>query len=224
MFGTELDFHDWFSSQPPVDGPLPSDIINPGYDKGALSSSKTVLTPADSGVYTSFNLAKNKSLTVQGNVAIYVTGLDGATGSFEPLKNSSITIGANSSLTLILGKTSSVNVINNCADQQHANGRRSSSSSGRRSSPGTSASGTTIPSRPPSTCPTPASSSIKPMSTSTDAVVCDYIDIRNNVDLHYDEALKELSYRQGRHPVLAGDDLAGAHRRLKPLQEALFGG
>jgi hypothetical protein len=150
MFGTVLDFHDWFSSQPPVDGPLPSDIINPGFDKGALSSSKTVLTPADSGVYTSFNLAKNKSLTIQGNVAIYVTGLDGATGSFEPMKNSSITIAENSSLTLILGRTSHQhnNAINNTQTAADF------SLGTRFTGPGFR---TTIPSAP-STCPTPTSS------------------------------------------------------------------
>ncbi len=199
MFGTELDFHDWFSSQPPVDGPLPSDIINPGFDKGALSSSKTVLTPADSGVYTSFNLAKNKSLTVQGNVAIYVTGLDGATGSFEPLKNSSITIGENSSLTLILGKTSSVNVINNCqinntqtaADLLVLGTSQFTGNFGLRNND-TIKAAIYMP-----------NASFVVDQANVDlygAVVCDYIDIRNNVDLHYDEALKQLSYVKGGIP------------------------
>ena len=199
MFGTEIDFRNWFSSQPPVDEPLPSSIINAGYNKGALSSSKTVLTPADSGVYTSFNVGKNKNLTVQGNVAIYVTGLDGATGSFEPMKNSSITIGADSSLTLVLGKTTSASVINNCALNNSGTATNClilgtpqfSGSFGLRNNDVIRAA-----------MYMPNASFVVDQANVDlyGAVVCDYIDIRNNVDIHYDEALKELDYVMGGVP------------------------
>lgn len=199
MFGTEIDFHNWFSTQPPVDSPLPSIIINTGYDKGALSSSKSVLTSADSGVYTSFNLAKNKDLTIQGNVAIYVTGLDGATGSFEPLKNSSITIGANSSLTLILGKTTSVNVVNNCAINNTGTApdclilgtSQFTGSLGFRNNDTIKAA-----------IYMPEANFVVDQANVHlyGAVVCDYVDIRNNINLHYDEALGELDYIKGGIP------------------------
>ncbi len=199
MFGTTIDFHDWFSSQPPVDAPLPSDIINPGYQKGALSSSKTVLTPADSGVYTSFNLGKNQNLAVQGNVAVYVTGLDGATGTFEPLRNSSITIGANSSLTLILGNTTSVSVVNNCAvnntgtaaDLLVLGTSQFTGNFGFRNND-TIRAAMYMPN---------ASFVVEQANVNLyGAVVCDYIDIRNNINVHYDEALKDLSFVKGGIP------------------------
>lgn len=198
MFGTTIDFHTWFSEQPPVDGPLPSDIINSGYDKGALSSSKSILTPADSGVYTSFNLAKDKDLTIQGNVAIYVTGLDGATGSFEPLKNSSITIGENSSLTLILGKTTSVDVVNNCAINN-------SGTAPNAVILGTSQYTDSLSFRNNDVINAAiympnASFTVRNNVTLQGAVVCDYLEMRNNANIHYDDALKDLSLVKGGTP------------------------
>ena len=198
MFGSEIDFHDWFSSQPPVDGPLPSGIINSGYIKGPLLSSKTVLTSADSGVYTNFDIPKNTTITIQGNVAIYVTSLDNAAAASFSGANANINIGANSSLTLILGKTTASlknNVaINNTGTAPNLMilGTPQFTSDFSLRNNDTIKAAIYIP----------EAKFIVPQANVHlyGAVVCNQIDIRNNINLHYDEALGDLDYIKGGIP------------------------
>ncbi len=197
MFKTIIDFQDWFTSEPSVDGPLLSNQIASGYNKGALKTSKTTLTAADSGVYTNFDIAKNKTLTIQGNVAIYVTGLDGATASFSG-KNANINIEANSSLTLVLGKTTA-SVTNNVTVNNTGKAEKclilgTDQFTGELSFRNNASLYAAIY--------TPRASFVIDQSNVQlyGAVVCDYIDIRNNAKIHYDEALKKLDTIKGGIP------------------------
>jgi len=197
MFSSTVDFHDWFTSQPPVETPLLSSIIATGYNKGNLSSSETVLTPSDSGVYTNFIIPKNTTLTVQGNVAIYVTGLDGATADFSG-KNADINIGPDSSLTLILGKTTA-SVVNNVSINNTGTAPNclilgteqfTGDFSVRNNADFNAA------------LYMPQAKFLVEQANFTlrGAVVCDYIEVKNNLNFYYDEALGDLDYIKGGIP------------------------
>jgi hypothetical protein len=197
MFSTTVDFHNWFTSQPPVESPLPSSIIATGYNKGNLSSSKTTLTPADSGVYTNFDIAKGKTVTIQGNVAIYVTGLDGATASFSG-KNANINIAANSSLTLILGKTTA-SIVNNVSINSTGTAPNCLIL-GTEQFTGDFSLRNNAEIRAAIYMPQANYIVSQADVHLYGAVVCDYIDIRNNINVHYDEALGDLDYIKGGIP------------------------
>ena len=197
MFSTTIDFQGWFTEQPPVDAPLESSLIAAGYNKGDLSSSKTVLTPSDSGVYTNFTIPKNTTITVQGNVAIYVTGLDGATADFSG-KNANIAIGPDSSLTLILGKTTASLVnnvaINNTGTAPNCLILGTEQFTGDFSVRNNASLNAAI------YMPQARFVVDQANFTLNGAVVCDYIDVRNNLDFYYDEALKALNFVKGGIP------------------------
>jgi len=197
MFSSTVDFHDWFTSQPPVETPLLSSIIATGYNKGNLSSSETVLTPSDSGVYTNFIIPKNTTLTVQGNVAIYVTGLDGATADFSG-KNADINIGPDSSLTLILGKTTASVVnnvsINNTGTAPNCLILGTEQFTGDFSVRNNADFNAALYMPQAKFLVEQANFTLK------GAVVCDYIEVRNNLNFYYDEALGDLDYIKGGIP------------------------
>ncbi len=197
MFNTTIDFHSWFTEQPAVEAPLGASIIASGYNKGNLSSSKTVLTPSDSGVYTNFTIPTSTTITVQGNVAIYVTGLDGATADFSG-KNANINIGPDSSLTLILGKTTASIVnnvsINNTGTAPNCLILGTDQFTGDFSVRNNADLNAALY--------MPRAKFIVDQANFTlrGAVVCDYIDVRNNLNFYYDEALKELDFIKGGIP------------------------
>ncbi len=197
MFNTTIDFHSWFTEQPSVEAPLESGIIASGYNKGNLSSSETVLTPSDSGVYTNFTIPTNTTITVQGNVAIYVTGLDGATADFSG-KNANINIGPDSSLTLILGKTTASLVnnidINNTGVAPNCLILGTDQFTGDFSVRNNTSLNAALYMPKARFVVDQANFTLK------GAVVCDYIDVRNNLDFYYDEALKELNVIKGGIP------------------------
>lgn len=197
MFNTTIDFHSWFTAQPPVESPLPSAIIATGYNKGNLSSTQTVLTPSDSGVYTNFTIPKNKSITIQGNVAIYVTGLDGAIADFSG-KNADINIGANSSLTLILGKTTA-SLVNNVAINNTGTAPNLLIL-GTEQFTGDFSIRNNVDLNAALYLPQAKFLVDQANFTLKGAVVCNYIEIRNNLDFYYDEALKDLDPIEGGIP------------------------
>ena len=197
MFSTIVDFHDWFTSQPPVETPLPSGIIATGYNKGNLSSSITVLTPSDSGVYTNFTIPKNRTLTVQGNVAIYVTGLDGATADFSG-KNANINIAADSSLTLILGKTTA-SVVNNVSIN-NTGGSPNCLILGTEQFTGDFSVRNNADFNAALYMPQAKFLVEQANFTLKGAVVCNYIEVKNNLNFYYDEALKDLDEINGGIP------------------------
>ncbi len=197
MFQTSIDFQSWFTQPPPVNAPLASTFIATGYNKGNLSATETVLTPSDSGVYTNFTIPHNQTITVEGNVAIYVTGLDGATADFSS-KNGTINIGPDSSLTLILGNTTA-SVVNNVAINNTGTAPNclilgtdqfTGDFSVRNSAELNAA------------VYIPQANFVVDQANFTlrGAVVCDYIDVRNNLNFFYDEALKNLDYIKGGIP------------------------
>ncbi len=197
MFNTTIDFHGWFTEPPPVETPLSSSIIASGYNKGSLAASETVLTPSDSGVYTNFTIPKNQTITVEGNVAIYVTGLDGATADFSGM-NSSINIGPNSSLTLILGKTAA-SLVNNVAINNTGTAPNCLIMGTDQFTGDFSVRNNTELN---AALYLPKARFVVDQANFIlrGAVVCDFIDVRNNLDFYYDEALKDLSFIKGGIP------------------------
>jgi Tfp pilus assembly protein PilX len=193
MFGTTYDFSTWFTSEPSIDGPLSASQIAAGMDKGAMT--KTTLTPADSGVYTNWSM-KSKTVTVVGNVAIYLTGLDGAEASFSG-KNSNIDIAANSSLTLILGNTSWD--AQNSFDINNAGKAEDFLILGTQQFDG----GFSFQNNDTVVAAiyAPNASYINRDNVHLyGAINCEHIDLRNNIDIHYDEALGDLDYILGGIP------------------------
>jgi len=190
MFGTTYDFSTWFTSEPSIDGPLLSSQIAVGMNKGAMTD--TTLTPADSGVYTNWSMT-GKTVTVTGNVAIYLTGLDGAEASFYG-KNSNINIAANSSLTLILGNTSWK--VDNNFDFNNAGKAENFVILGTQQFDGEFSFRNND---------TVVAAIYVPNATYVNrnnlhlygALHCDYLDLRDNIDIHYDEALGDLDYIKG---------------------------
>lgn len=90
--------------------------INTGYFKGTLSLGKNrdrTLTSSDNGVYTSFIMERNSTVTIDGHVVIYITGVEGEanTGTFFN-DGGKIYIAEGGSLTMILGN-SSLGLVNN---------------------------------------------------------------------------------------------------------------
>jgi len=198
MFNTVIDFHSWFTSPPSVDGPLAASQIATGYNKGALSSSKTTLTPADSGVYTNFVIPKSTTITVQGNVALYVTGLEGGPMANFSGKNANINIAPNSSLTLILGNTTA-STVNNVA----INNTGSATNCvilGTQQFTGDFSLRNNDEIRAAIYMPQAQFICSQANVHLYGAVVCDYIDIRNNINIHYDQALKDLDDIKGGIP------------------------
>jgi hypothetical protein len=95
----------------PLQTEIGQNAMGQSADRGTFSGSGT-LTPANSGVYTSFNIGGVKTpgtLNISGgDVVIYVTsyGDSQTAASFYMGNSSSINIAPDSSLTLILGNTS----------------------------------------------------------------------------------------------------------------------
>jgi len=199
MFDTAYDFSTWFTSAPSTSGPLLSSQLAAGIDKGGYSPGKGsfTLTAADSGVYTSFSLNKS-NVTVSGHVALYVTGLDGATGQFYMSNNSSVTIAPDSSLTLILGKTTyyqaNNTTINNTAAPENLIILGTDEFTGAMDYKCNSANKAAI--YVPRAEFTVTNSNVDIYG----AVVCRYFSFPVNINLHYDEALGNLDYVKGGIP------------------------
>ncbi len=204
MFQTTVDFTSWFTQAPAVSDPLQSSYIASGYDKGAFTIGRTAtsvtLTPANNGIYTSFTLPKQKTVYVQGNVALYVTGLDGATGSFSMNVGSTIEILPNSSLTLILGKTTFT--------AQNNTFRNDTGVPANLTILGTDQ--FTADMAWDNNAETIAAiyiprAAFRPVQGMANidvygALVCRYMDLKSNINFHYDQALKDLNDVKGGIP------------------------
>jgi hypothetical protein len=199
MFNTTYDFSTWFTSDPDPSAPLSSSLIVGDKNKGtyAPGQGNYTLTASNSGVYTSINLARS-NVTVSGNVAIYVTGLDGATGSFNMTNNSSITIAPNSSLTLILGKTTYYQAnntsINNTTTASNLMILGTDQFTGTMSYKCNSQNKAAIY--------VPRAEFVVENSNTHiyGAVVCRRFNFPVNINLHFDEALADLNYVKGGIP------------------------
>jgi hypothetical protein len=199
MFNTTYNFSSWFTSEPDPSTPLSASQIAVGMDKGTYAPGKGsfTLTAANSGIYSNFNLDKS-NITVSGNVAIYVTGLDGATGSFNMSNNSSITIGPNSSLTLILGKTTYYQAnntsINNTTEASNLVILGTDQFTGTMDYKCNSDNKAAIY--------IPRAEFVVSNSNTSiyGAVVCRRFNFPVNINLHFDEALADLNYVKGGIP------------------------
>jgi len=213
MFNTTYDFSAWFSSEPDSTAPVSAGQIADGMNKGTYAPGQGTftMTAADSGIYSAFNLNKS-NVTISGNVAIYVTGLDGATGSFNMGVNSSITIGPNSSLTLILGKTTYYQAnntsINNTTEASNLIILGTDEFTGTMDYKCNSSHKAAI---------YVPRAEFKVSNSNVDlygAVVCRRFNFPVNINLHYDEALADLNYVKGGIP----------YWKITSWQERLGGG
>ncbi len=199
MFNTTYDFSTWFTADPDPSAPLSASQIVSGKNKGAYAPGQGnfTLTAANSGVYTSMNLSKS-NVTISGNVAIYVTGLDGATGAFAMSNNSSITIGPNSSLTLILGKTTYYQANNTTINNTTAPGNLMIL--GTDQFTGTMSYKCNTQNKAAIYVPR-AEFMVENSNTHIyGAVVCRRFNFPVNINLHFDEALADLNYVKGGIP------------------------
>lgn len=199
MFNTTYDFSTWFTSDPDPSAPLASSLIAAGKNKGAYAPGQGnfTLTATNSGVYTSMNLNKS-NITISGNVALYVTGLDGATGGFSMSNNSTITVGPDSSLTLILGKTTYYQAnntsINNTTAASNLVILGTDQFTGTMNYKCNSANKAAI-------YVPRAEFMVENSNTHIyGAVVCRRFNFPVNINLHYDEALADLTYVKGGIP------------------------
>ncbi len=199
MFNTTYDFDSWFTTPQDPSEPVPSAEVASGMVKGTYAPGKGThtLTPAQSGIYTNFNLSQS-DVTVQGNVALYVTGLDGATGSFSMGPGSSITIAPNSSLTLILGKTTWYQANNSSINNTTA--PTNLIILGTDQFTGTMDYKCNAQNKAAIYIPR---AEFQVSNSNIDifgAVVCRRFNFPVNINLHYDEALADLTYVKGGIP------------------------
>ncbi len=110
-WGESFNIQNWFDGSFTDGTALPgSGDVLPAYNKGAyyLNGSGTI-GEAQNGVYSGFEIADGGTLNVSGNVILYVTGFSDATSSpaqFNLGQGANINIEEGGSLTLILGKAS----------------------------------------------------------------------------------------------------------------------
>lgn len=204
----DLDLSNWFNLNE-YDGVEALDLawVDPAYLQGDfeldLKDGTRILTPSDSGVYTDFVMNNQTDVQISGNVVIYVTGGLYDIAEFSMSNGSSIQILPDSSLTLILGNTT-FEMTNNTIQND-----------------------TLIPSNllilgtdqftPVSTDSynmywnnnvdtyaaiyTPrARVKYEPNTDLYGALLSYSLDIKNNVDFHYDEALKDIDWVKGGIP------------------------
>jgi hypothetical protein len=204
MFTSTIDFRPWFSSPPSVEGPLDSFLINDGFNKGDLTVAKkagtVTLTPEDSGVYTSFDVPKQTTVQISGDVAIYVTGLDDNTGSFSMDVGSTLEILPDSSLTLVLGKTSFTSENNTFRNETGVPANFTILGTDQFTSEMNWDNNT-------DTCAAiyiPRAAFVPSQGMANvgvfGALICRYMDLKSNIGFHYDEALKDLDSLKGGIP------------------------
>jgi hypothetical protein len=204
MFTSTIDFRPWFNSPPSVEGPLDSFLINDGFNKGDLTVAKktgtVTLTPEDSGVYTSFDVPKQTTVQISGDVAIYVTGLDGDIGSFSMNVGSTLEILPDSSLTLVLGKTSFTSQNNTFRNDTGVPANFTVLGTDQFTSEMNWDNNT-------DTCAAiyiPRAAFVPSQGMANvgvfGALICRYMDLKSNIGFHYDEALKDLDSLRGGIP------------------------
>jgi hypothetical protein len=180
-----------------VDGPLSASMISTGYNKGTYSTiGVKTLTSAQSGVYTGFNLGKTGSadITIQGDVAMYITGLDGSPATLGAKNNINFTIPEGSSLTLILG-SADVNLRNNI-QINNSGAPENLVILGTSQFTGEFSLRNNIPIKAAIYIPS-AEFTMRDNVQLYGAIIANYITMRNNNEIHYDEALKNLDYIKG---------------------------
>lgn len=201
MFDSPVNFQTWFTSHPDPAAPLSSGLIASGYNKGSYAMAQggdATFTSANNGIYTSFNVSKS-TLTINGDVAIYVTGLDGAPGSFTMQTGSSIIITQGSSLTLVFGKTT-FSVTNNTTFQNQSGSPTDFIVLGTDQFTGTMNWKNNIETYAAFYVPRATFKGELANIHLYGAVVADVITLRNNINIHYDEALKQLDWVKGGLP------------------------
>ena len=190
MFESDYDFGAWF-----VDGQ-----IDESYYKGAFVSEKqgtNVLTSDDSGVYSLFQVVTNSDVRIEGNVALYITDPEGAHFIME--NNASLEVTEGSSLTLILGNSSFY--MNNNTIQNTSQIPSNLIVLGTDEFTGEMNWENNVDTYAAVYVPrATVNMGGAPNIDLYGAVVCNYLTFKNNINLHYDEALKDLGWIDGGIP------------------------
>ncbi len=191
FFESDYDFSSWY-----VDGELDMET----YYKGSFQSTKKetiVLTEEDSGIYSSFEVVKNSDVRIEGNVALYITDPNGSQFFME--NNADLEIAEGASLTLILGNTSFYT--NNNTIQNNSQVPSNLMILGTDEFTGQMNWENNIDTHAAIYVPS-ATVSIggSPNVNFFGAIVCNFLEFKNNIDIHYDMALKDLDWIQGGVP------------------------
>lgn len=191
FFDSDYDFSSWY-----VDGELDMDT----YYKGTFQSTKKetiVLTEEDSGVYSSFEIVKNSDVRIEGNVALYITDPDG--GQFLMENNSNFEIAEGANLTLILGNTSFY--MDNNTIQNNSQIPSNLMILGTDEFTDEMNWENNIDTHAAIYVPS-ATVNIggAPNVNFFGAIVCNYLEFKNNIDIHYDMALQDLNWIKGGIP------------------------
>ncbi|MFP4081455.1 MAG: hypothetical protein ACLFVG_01720 [Candidatus Aminicenantes bacterium] len=191
LFENDYDFSTWYDEYGELDMAT--------YYRGDFQSIKketTILTQDDSGVYSSFEIVTNSTVRIEGNVALYITDPNGA--EFLMKNNSSLEIADGSCLTLILGNTSFY--MNNNTVQNSSQVPSNLIILGTDEFTGEMTWENNVDTHAAIYVPRAAVNFSNANVDLYGAVVCNYLEFKNNMDVHYDEALAELSWIKGGIP------------------------
>lgn len=192
LFENDYDFSSWFDEY----GDLDMDT----YYRGSFQSTKTettILTESDSGVYSSFEIVKNSTVRIEGNVALYIT--DPAGGEFLMENNADLEIAEGAGLTLILGNTSFY--MNNNTIQNSSQIPSNLIILGTDEFTGEMSWENNVDTYAAIYVPrATVDFGGAPNVDLYGAVVCNYLEFKNNIDFHYDEALADLDWIKGGIP------------------------
>jgi hypothetical protein len=205
----ELDLSIWFNTDQ-YDGIqalklawVNAGYLNDAYDTGDDGGGTIIFTPDRSGVYTDFVVGKQDNLVIQGNVVLFVTGGLSETAEFLLDVGSTLQIAQDSSLTLILGNTTFDMINNTVLNETQVPSNLLILGTGQF-----------VPVSPDTynmywnnNVDTYAAIYVPgarvKYEANTDlygALVSMSIDIKNNVNFHYDEALKKIEWLKGGIP------------------------
>lgn len=204
----DLDLSNWFNLSE-YDGVEDLDLawVDPAYNMGSFESTKKdgtiVMTPADSGVYTDFIIGIQSDIQISGNVVLYVTGGLYDIAEFSMDNGSSLQILPDSSLTLILGSATFEPTNNTIINDSQIPSNLVVL--------GTDAFTPTDPDAynmywennndTYAAIYVPRARVKYECNTDLYGALISYsLDIRNNVDFHYDEALKDIDWLSGGIP------------------------
>jgi hypothetical protein len=200
----ELDLSNWFDTLQ-YDGVEPLDLgwVNPPHLKGDFVADQhqtVTLGPGDSGVYTNFIMNNHSEVIIEGDVALFVTGGAQNTGEFLMSVGTTLRILPDSSLTLILGNTT-FEMINNTVVNETLNPSHLLILGTEEFVPLSPESYTMYWNNNVDTYAAiyvpGARVKYEANTEMFGALICFSMDIKNNVNFHYDEALANLDLEGG---------------------------
>lgn len=170
----------------------------PGITSTARSGT-LVLTEADSGIYDSLVMNVGSKIEIRGDVTLYITGVSQSVGEFLMKNNTTLEITEGSSLKLILGKASFLQLSNTMVNNLTKTAENlvilgTEEFTGEMYWNSNTALYGAI-------CVPEASIHYDSNHDLYGSLVCDWLDFNSNADIHYDEALGNLDWIRGGLPT-----------------------